>query len=71
MEAVDDSGVAVVVHPDMTKAIYSSDQGPEGVQEQGNSAVGLAVDGVDIVLQAGPWTQLSAALCGLVFFLDA
>jgi hypothetical protein len=65
MEAVDDSGVAVVVNPHSAPPIHGGDQGPEGVKQQGHSAAGFTVNGVHVVLQASARAQLSAALSGL------
>lgn len=71
MEAVDDSGVAVVVHPNGAPPIHRGDQGPEGVQQQSHSAAGFTVDGVHIVLEACTGAQLGAALCGLLLLPHA
>ncbi len=71
MEAVDDGGVAVVVHPHRATAVHRGDQGPEGVQQQGHSAAGFTVNGVDVVLQASAGAQLSAALGGLLLLPHA
>ena len=70
MEAIDDSGVAVVVHPDMTHPINTGNQRPEGVQQQSHSAAGLAVNGVHIVFQASARAQLGTALAGLLLLFD-
>ncbi len=71
MEAVNDSGVAVVVHPHSAPPIHRSDQGPEGVQQQGHSAASFTVNGVHVVLQASARAQLSAALGGLLLLPHA
>lgn len=71
MKAVDDSGVAVVVHSHRAAAIYGGDQGPEGVQQQGHSAASFTVNGVHIVLQPSAGAQLGAALDGLLFLPHA
>ena len=71
MEAVDDSGVAVVMHPHRAAAVYGGDQGPEGVQQQGHSAASFTVNGVHVVLQPSTGAQLSAALGGLLLLPHA
>ena len=71
MEAVDDSGVAVVVHPHRATPVHGGDQGPEGVQQQSHRAAGFTVNGVHIVLQASARAQLSAALNRLFLFPHA
>ncbi|KAA6420077.1 MAG: hypothetical protein FRX49_09926 [Trebouxia sp. A1-2] len=61
MKAVDDSGVAVVVHSHRAAAIYGGDQGPEGVQQQGHSAASFTVNAErrSPAGRSAGWTALS------------
>ena len=71
MEAVDDSGVAVIVHTHSTQAVHRGQQWPEGVQQHSHGAAPLTVYGVHTLLQPRAATQLSAALPGGLLLLDA